>query len=545
MGSELLQDCLSNLFFVYEQLDTTGVLNTPFPSKDSFQENNVQELHYSFLKFLDANPELEGSHKTTLLANLQNGQYSDIYSLFHDLVIACTTQLLQNEEDDVEYTKINKFFKISTELLLREAIRLGVAINIDESKKSNTKQDNDTESKAEPALPKFERVTRTTRNQASHMEEEVSKDEETFKEIITSKSLLSSLEKDFDIITSSFYRSTGKSLSIFASGNIPFFTSLNNFKSDLDDREPAIDPALGVSVTNVIPNVTMENKDTLAKLTETNIKIPHLRQILENYMHPNWLRLISSPWLKHGSGVNSLNFSFAPTHDETQSIISNDWKGLTWCQQIGFKKLVDLKSKEIVHEVSEDAKMGSKKNNTENKSAEKMDVHKEGQFNIQIEDDKKSDKEEETIEDVEGYDLKSIGPVDIKNIINYDENKLISESEAKFVNSNKIQTSISELLIDLGQLRQERIAKQRDNVRYNKDNLGTGGRIFKPSPDEIKLYHKIRRLITGFIENKNIKPADLGIPVDARIPVLQHTYQGTLPAALTTNQKITKAKRRR
>lgn len=539
MASEILQSSLDNLLFVYRQIDTTDVLSTPFPNRDQFYEENIKDLHYSFLKFLDANPELNDASKTTLIQNYEKGLYNTVYSLFHDLRIACTVQILQNEEDEVKYMKIDKFFRLATELLLREAVRLGVVINI-----GNIKTSNDTKKK-EPASPKIERVTRTSsHSQVNEPENGTLEESEDKNKLLTTEDLLSSLEKDFDIITSTFYSGTGKSLSIFAAGNIPFFTSLNSYKSDLDDRELVIDPVLGVSVTNIIPNVSMENKDTLGKLAETNIKIPHLRQILENYMHPNWLRLISSPWLKHGSGVNSLNFTFAPTHDETQSIISNDWKGLTWCQQIGFKKLVDLKSKEVAHEISSndgETTITKKDENLISKTNEDEELNGD----IKSEDDAENKAEGEVIEDVEGFDLKSIGTIDIKNIINYDESKLVSESESKIVESNKVQSTISELLLDLSQLRQKRIAKQRDQARYNKDNLGTGGRILRPTSDEIKLYHKIRRLIAGLVQHKNIKPADLNIPIDTRIPVVQHTYQGTLPAALNSNQKVSKAKRRR
>ncbi|TID28057.1 hypothetical protein CANINC_002738 [Pichia inconspicua] len=538
MASEILQGSLDNLLFVYKQIDTTDILSTPFPNRDSFYEGDIHNLHYSFLKFLNANPDLNDANKTTLIQNYDKGIYNTVYSLYHDLRVACTVQMLQSEEDENRYLKIDKFFKLATELLLREAVRLGVVINIEHQNAS------DVSKVKQPVSPKIERVSRSTRqSQNNEAENETSEDLEGGNEILTIKRLLSSLEKDFDIITSTFYSGTGKSLSIFAAGNIPFFTSLNNFKSDLDDRELVIDPVLGVSVTNIIPNVSMENKDTLGKMAETNIKIPHLRQILENYMHPNWLRLISSPWLKHGSGVNSLNFTFAPTHDETQSIISNDWKGLTWCQQIGFKKLVDLKCKEVANEITKNSETASEQ--TKEQDTSKLENDKEINSDIKSEDDSDVKSEGEVIDDVENFDLKSIGKVDIKNIINYDESKLVSESESKIVENNNVQSTISDLLIELNQLRQKRITKQRDHARYNKDNLGTGGRIFRPTSEEVKLYHKIRRLVAGLIQHKNIKPVDLKIPLDTRIPVIQHTYQGTLPAVLNSNQKVSKAKRRR
>jgi hypothetical protein len=527
MSTEIFAKSIEDLFFVYTQLDFAGILNSRFPNKDTFYENKPGNINYSFLKFLDNNPELDDSVKTTLKANFEKGQYTSIYGLFHDIKLACISQILQFEDNPNLYSKIDKFYKISIEILLREAIRLGASLKnneqiLSEEIKNNKEQDEQEKIKA----------------QISQL-----------KPIESAADISQLLEKDFEIITSTFYNNTGKALSIFASGNIPFFSSLNQYKSELDDREPIIDPALGITITDVIPSVSLQSVDNMSKFSDSNIKIPNIRQILENYMHPNWLRLISSQWLKHGSGLSSLNFSFAPSYDETQSIISNDWKGLTWCQQIGFKKLVETKQQyddllakknaSIPIEAGSDTKLKP----TDEQRAEKVDIKAEPSNDT--EDKVNLDAETNGPRNDESEDDQS-QLVDLKNILQFDNNKLVAEDEVKIVELNKVQSTISDLLTDLNQLRQDRIENQKKHARYNKNILGTGSRIFKPSNDEIKLYNKIRRLVVGLIEARNIKPDDLNIEVDKRIPVLQHTYQGTLPASFgATNQKTTKSKRRR
>lgn len=538
MQSSIFQNSLESLYYIYSQLDTTGVLTTPFPNNELFFEDKINDINYSFLRFLDSNTQLEDSSKITLSLKFSNKEYTSIYNIFHDLKLSCILKILEFENNPNLYAKVDNFYKISIEILLREAIRLGVSL------KNNSDiiptEESDADINAEDKI----------QSQLSQL-----------KPIETTEDLAPILEKDFEIITSSFFNSTGKALSIFASGNIPFFSSLNNFKSDLDDREPVIDPSLGINITNVIPNISIETNENFSKFSNTDIKIPNIRQILENYMHPNWLRLISSQWLKHGNGLSSLNFSFAPTCDETRSIISNDWKGLTWCQQVGFKKLVEEREKYdnlINSKENGDNKDISDNDNSKESSPLKVDGDNnvsENENGGKISNDDSKNAEENENED-EKKDEEQIthnfnnmtdeDKIDLSNILQWDTTKLVSDDEAKIVESNKVQSTVSDLLSDLSQLRQDRIQRQKKHARYNKNILGTGSRIFKPSNEELKLYNKIRRLLTGMIEAKDIKPNDLNIQIDTRIPVLQHTYQGTLPASFAvSNQKATKSKRKR
>ncbi|KAG0683484.1 hypothetical protein C6P40_000067 [Pichia californica] len=629
MHSEQFRNSLDSLFYVYSQLDGLTILDTLFPNKDTFYEDKVQNINYSFLKFLDANPQLDESLKTSINSKFNLKSYNSIYDIFHDIKLSCILKILEFEDNPKIYIKIDQFYKISVELLLREALRLGISFknslnNIENNELNNEFNNNNNN---DDSL--------VNKNELFSMESRL-------KLIESTDSLEKNLEKDFDIITSSFFNNTGKSLSIFASGDIPFFSSLNNLQSDLDDREPIIDPSFGITINNVIPNISMINDENLSKFSNQDSKIPNIKQILENYMHPNWLRLISSQWLKHGNGLTNLNFSFAPTYDETQSIISNDWKGLTWCQQIGFKKLIDIKEnydsiinnskidsievenkKEIVIEnenlsenSSENVSEDSKENELEEKNVinNKVDIknddlknhdaknHDTKNHDMKNDDAKNHDIKNDDIknddaknddaknddaknddaknddaknddaknddaknDDAKNDDAKNDSQVtnngssqdnhestnkdnkvDLANVLQFNPNGIVTEDEVKAVKSNNVQNTISDLLNELGQLRQDRIERQKNHARYNKNILGTGSRIFKPSSDETKLYFKIQRLLTGLIDAKGINPNQLNIDIDKRIPVLQHTYQGTLPSSpAITNQKTTKTKRKR
>lgn len=531
MQTEGLVKSLEALFYVYFQLDPAGILTASFPNKNTFYEEKIETINYSFLKFLDSHPDLADTDKTNVREKFKNQLYTSVYDIFHDIKLACIIKILEYEDNPELYVKVDQFYKVSIELLLREATRLRLALK-NKGADTQPKADNQSESKDKPQ-------SESDVQEISHLQSQLQ-----LKPIESTAALESALEQDFQIISSTFYNSMGKSLSIFMPGNVPFFSSLNNVKSDLDDREPIIDPSLGITLTNVIPNVSDISDDKLSKFSNNDVKVPNIKQILENYMHPNWLRLISSQWLKHGNNLSSLYFSFAPTYDETQSIISNDWKGLTWCQQIGFDKLVKAKEKYNVSLHSQDKdnaikldEPGDKFVDTRESSVEKKDEEKEDELEEQ--NDAGKDLDEQDDED-------NKEKIDLANLLQWNPNNLVTEEEVQAVESNTVQVKVSDLLNQLSELRQNRIERQKKHARYNKTILGTGSRIFKPSNDEVKLYFKIKRMLTGLIEAKNINPNQLNIDIDKRIPVLQHNYQGTLPASFgVSNQKSTKSKRKR
>ena len=558
---EVFELFLNNLFYVYAHIDIAGVLSTSFPNRDTFFETNIADINYSFLKFLDANPSIAESNKTTLQSKFENKQYQSVYDIFHDIKLACIIKILEFEDNPTLYSAIDQFYKVSVEILLREAVKLGVSLK---NKKSNAEITNESNKVDE---------TDSTNNETNvGNDDQIQKQISQLKPIETTEGLDSVLEKDFDIITSVFYNKTGKSLSIFSAGSIPFFSSINNFQSELDDREPVIDASLGITINNVIPNISMRNTDTLAKFIPTDIKYPNVKQILENYMHPNWLRLISSQWLKHGSGITSLNFSFAPSYDETQSIISNDWKGITWCQQVGFKKLVDLKQKsnreqkafgisdadtiaekkdlnegdkEVVDDEKKDTTTtetkdetkveNTVKNKDENKVEDKVENKDENKDEKKVTEVGNTDVEmQDTVEEPKLVKFSDDEKIDLDNLVSFDEDNLVSDDEAEIISNNNVQAKISEYLTELNSIRHTRYEKQK-RVITDKTKLTNGGKVLKPGKDEIKLYNKIKRLLTGLIEKKNIKVTDLNLPLDKRIPVLQHISQGTLPASMAIN----------
>lgn len=455
--SEKFIEAFEALFSVLESQDSLGILDVEFPSHAIFIEPLPNKITSSFLTFLDTN---KGEPYETTTLNKERTQYITIYDLYHDLHVACLTKMQQVENDTELYEKVDKFFNVSTEILLREAINLGVVLKYDR----------------EIVAANLEAV-----------------DPDEVKEL--SINLENKLASQFDLITSTFYNDNGQTLSLSTGPNMPFFTSLNNKKSSLDDREPIFDESLGIDVVNVIPTPTIPSDSKLGSLTFTDSKLPStLKRGLDNYIHPNWLRLMDSQWLKHGEGFNSLLYSFAPTHDESNSVIYNEWRGGTWIQQVGFEKLVQMK------QGIEDIKQETNEEEPEVKAEDKL-LKDEPQLDLVNADIPYNPRDK----------------IDVRRLLSFNPRNNATEEEVDAVREDKSQETISKLILQLSELRQSRLKS-------------SGDKIDKPGRKELETYQSIRRLMTGLIHYKNIKPSELELEFDPRLPVLQVDYCGTLPS---------------
>lgn len=457
--TEKFKEMVEVFFSVLDTQDPLEILGVEFPSHAVFIEPLPNKITSSFLTFLDTNKD-DSYEKTTL--NKERTRYTTIYDLYHDLNVACLVKMQEVENNDELYGKVDKFFAVSTEILLREAINLGVVLKYD-------------------------------RDSVAANLEAVDPDEVTDLSIDMENKLAS----HFDMITSTFYNDNGQALYLSAGANMPFFSSLNTKKSALDDREPVFDESVGIEVVNVIPTPTVTSDSKLGSLTFTDSKLPaNLKRGLDNYIHPNWLRLMDSQWLKHGEGFNSLLYSFAPTHDESNSVIYNEWRGGTWIQQVGFEQLV--KMKKGIQEI-------------------KKEEEAEGSEN-------KVKEEEEEIKDEPQLDLATADiafnprdKIDVRRLLSFNPRNNSTEDEVEAVRQDKSQETISKLLLQLSELRQARLKSSKDKVE-------------KPGRRELETYQSIRRLMSGLIQHKNIKPSELELEFDARLPVLQVDYNGTLPS---------------
>lgn len=456
--AEKFIETFASFFAVLESQDPLGILDVEYPSHSIFIEPLPNKITSSFLTFLDTNK--GDPYEKTTLSN-ERANYITIYDLYHDLHVACLTKMQEVENNRESYEKVDKFFNVSIEILLREAINLGVVLKYDR----------------EIVAANLEAV-----------------DPDEVKEL--SIDLENKLANQFDMITGSFYNDNGQALSLTTGPSMPFFTSLNNKKSNLDDREPIFDESLGIDVVNVIPTPSIPSDAKLESLTFTDSKLPsNLKRGLENYIHPNWLRLMDSQWLKHGEGFNSLFYSFAPTHDESNSVIYNEWRGGTWIQQVGFEKLVQMKKG--LDDI-------------------KQEVNKEDDLTVKVEEDELKDEPQlDLVEADIPYNPRD--KIDVRRLLSFNPRNNATDEEIEVVREDISQKTISKLILQLSELRQSRL-------KSSKDKVG------KPGRKELETYQSIRRLMTGLINHKNVKPSELDLEFDPRLPVLQVDYCGTLPS---------------
>ncbi|VEU22416.1 DEKNAAC103564 [Brettanomyces naardenensis] len=518
---------------------STEILSVHIPLKDAFFETNVGKINYSILKYLDSlkpsdDDDDDGNdndnesvphlgESTTIDEKFDNSQYESVYELFHDLKVACVIKLLEVEDDSKLYHKVDRFYKIASELLLRECLRLGLSIgDAKKEQEEKEKKEGKKKQKKKKENDGDEEKSDENGNKLDHSESGF--DMET--------SLEETLARDFELITGTYIDKAGEALSMVAAGNLPLFTSLNKVKSELDDREPIIDPALGVSLVKIIPNLDSLKSEKLAFVSPRIQQPEGTTEILQSYMHPNWLRLTASQWLKHGD--DDANFSFAPTFDESRSTISNRWKGVTWLQEIGFKRLKDVKD-EYRHCLEEEEEEGEEEG--EEEVADEEIVEAETNDDVK---EKQADDDESNEDEISDDDTGS--QIDLANIFKWNVGNKIDDADKESIRNNNVQKQISKSLLELNELRKSRITFQRQQLAAQQQffaqqaQQGVNGysadyKIIRASKQEVEKYHKLKRLISGLLKSKDINPSKLNLKLSTKLPVLQHNYSGTLPSS--------------
>ncbi|GME76240.1 unnamed protein product [Ambrosiozyma monospora] len=474
---------------------------------------------------------------TTISNKFELEGYESVFSLYHDIKLACLLKMLEHENDtSTMYKRVDTFYKVAVELLLRETLRLGLSL-----------QDN-------------KRTSKEGAEQDEPME----------------TSLESTLSRDFELVSSVFINKTGETLNLIAQNNLPLFTSSNSWKSEIDDREPIIDASLGINIVKIVPSLNSLKPDPLSSISPKvpthhngNNKDHTIKEVLENYMHPNWLRLTTSQWLKHGGmtgGDYSAHFSFAPSCDESRATVSDEWKRLTWLQHIGFEHLVRAQK------AYKDAIASDEKKENENGSVANGDVaapNGNGIGKQNSEEVNSISKYVEMTDDSHTVDNNNIannvtpdnksettdnddGKIDLENLLKWSVGHKIEPEEKQAVKSNAAQQTISKLLLELSELRKSRIIFQKQQLQIqsqlqqqSQQSLSQSQqsqrqsqqqlknyKIIKTSKQEVEKFTKVRRLIQGLINSKDISPGQMGIKLSTKLPVFQHNYSGVLPAPM-------------
>ncbi|QPG74799.1 hypothetical protein FOA43_002135 [Brettanomyces nanus] len=516
-------------FSVLKGLDKrTGILSVSIPLKEDFFEDNVRKINYSILRYMDSlkdevsddsepsgQPKLENS--TSIEEKFESKEYKTVYEMFHDLKIASVIKMVQVEDDLDLYGKVDTFFRVGSELLLRECLRLGLTVE-DEMKKDN---EDENEKKKQQKRKMLEEKEKEKEEEEEKEGEEEGEDETEESGFGMETSLEEALARDFELITGTYIDKAGEALSIVAAGNLPLFTSLNKKKSELDDREPVIDAGLGVNLVKIVPNLDSVTPEKLTFVSPVSQQpVSDVREVLQEYIHPNWLRLTSPQWLKNGD--YDMNFSFAPSYDESKSTVSNEWKGLTWMQEVGFEKFKEAKRE--------------KKEKTDEKAEEAEEAEK-------AEKAEEAEKAEKAVGD---SDEESEEPIDLGNLFKWNIGNKIDEHEKDVIADDGVQEEISKLMLELNHLRKSRITFQKQQLaaqqqlfvrqaQQGADMSHAEYKVLRTSKQEVEKYHRLKRLMTGLLRSKDINPDKLNLKLSTRLPVLQHNYTGMLPASFGGN----------
>lgn len=443
----------------------------------------------------------------------QQGRYTSIYQLYHDLKIAGSSLISKYQVGSAAYNNVDFTFKFATELLLRESSRL--SIQLEEAVKT---EGDETELEAQL----FEDYNKTSRDYT------VSNGE-----IVT---FLLQTEIPPPPSMSSIYAQQPQSPQKKIQ---PLFTSLTG-KSVLDSRETVVrDP---YQISSVVPNMlsTVRQSSNLDSISPAISRIsPPTTQpttILKNYFHPNWYTINVPTWLTYKSKVmkppivstllkselnQQLRFasksdeslrSIAPSVDLKKGTVDSSLKGSVWLQHLGYAELKKIKDDYLKR--SNAVKLESDNANANNNN----DKNSTSNAN---EEEKATIIEESIDEENDIVDYKDDDKINVANILRWDPAQidLFNSIEADRIvltsSAGKIQRLISQSIIRLNKLRQE---------RYSESNAQT---IVPPSNLEIKLYQKVTKLIALVTESVPLSKLNGGL--SKRIAVLKTEYNGVLP----------------
>lgn len=457
----------------------------------AFFESNAKLIRDSFLEFTDNKQDFE---TVTINQRINSNYYKSVYALYHDIKVASCAKISDVDRNANEYDAIDRFYNCAIDVLLRETYRLLLVFQ-------------------EPQHERLEKLTNLERI----------------------------VSQEFYKITSSYESPVGESITVLAVNNLPLFSSLNN-KSILDDREALVDHPF--SLTKIMPLQKSAVPDNLAFISPINPKLPGPIpfELLTQYFHPNWFGLPLGHWLRYS---NTEEYTFAPFVDEEHSVVSSEMKGLTWLEQVGFKKYVDTKK---AYEESLLTVINKKEGETGDEEEKTNDEEGEDEAEEVVEDEKTEDEEgaeengesnnakentESGTDKQEEENTEDTPLLDLENILCWSPDNDISDDEINAIKNNNAQKYISRLLIDLNFKRRERYLKSniipgQKQQSQNGSHVALG--VTKPGKEEKLMFIKLRRLLTGLIMSSDLRPKDLGIGISSKIPVSQFVYNGTLPA---------------
>ncbi|QID86634.1 Chromatin structure-remodeling complex protein rsc58 [Saccharomyces pastorianus] len=457
------------------------VVDESFPAK--FFEKNPDKIYESYCKFIRNRSNSEGSIRnedklalTTINKRFEDGEYEPVqggfYKLYHDIKLVCTMLIHFYPQGTRNYQLVDKFYKFSSELLLRECFRIGIALT----------QTNKSKSRSGKILGGNE-ADDYDDDDATELDKTISND---FIKISMNYSL--PISQTFHIKTK----------------DLDLFSSIIS-KSNLDKRPHEL-PNTNFKINNVIPQTDIENEAPrlgFVGANTSNIPDPTLppTEMMTRFLHPNWYALPTTVWLKYGN-YNS----WAPSFNENGTVVDSTTRGLIWLERIGYMDLYETSEKKTTQEEKLDA-------NEDDKNIEQKHDHEvvDGKIDGTESVDDNDDNVSTTSKNTEGTEDNEQTIIKLQNLYNWTPSNHIGDDEVESFQNGTPDKLVSESLLKLKQLRKERILN----------------RVSKPTTEEREVYFKVKRILKEIILAKKVSK----LPINSvrAFPVLQTNYNGSIP----------------
>ncbi|CCF58858.1 hypothetical protein KAFR_0F02610 [Kazachstania africana CBS 2517] len=455
------------------------VTDEKFPS--TFFESDPEKIYDSYVKFIKKSIDSEGEIKnedrlklTTINDKFQNNEYrsekNGFYRLFHDVKLVCTMLIHFYSPGTRNYQMVDKFYKFSTELILRECYRLGVQTfkNDEITDETNIANEDDDETELGDAISNdFIKISTNYKVPIKKTYHIKTRDTDLFSSIITRSSL---------------------------------------------DKRPVELPNSNFEINNVIPQTNLFEeapKLGFVAANTSNIPDPTLppTDMMNKFLHPNWYALPTTTWLEYGDYK-----SWAPSFNENGTVLDSTARGLIWLQKIGYTNILNKENEKVKKQGEEDEEE-QKGGIKEQKGEKKVEAKDQREGEVITED---SVITNESNSGASENEISTPNDIKLENLFEWTPGSFIDDDEKEAFKNGTHNKLVDSILLKIKRLRKDRVQNK----------------ITKPSIEEKKMYFKVKRLLREVLLQKQI--SKLPMNHSKLLPVLQANYNGTIPVVRAT-----------
>lgn len=489
------------------QADNAGLLEKELVPKDFFQAD-PQQIYASFLEYSKANPETK---KEPISTKLSQSRYSSPYQIYHDIRLVASQEIVNHKVGTETYKNIDFFYKLTTELLIRETQALGLLLfdNIEIS---------DSEEAQNILKDDYIKISSSYFTDNSEVVTFLNKIEET---VPSYHSVYSDLPQQTTHVTTQ-----------------PLFSSLIG-KSPVDSRNTIVPDPYQLAKVISAPKPQDSTNNTLKSFTGSLLKPPGApqgnTQILDRFFFPNWYTIEAPKWLLYKqkslkppvestlvkeTNTNELRTyekrsqtirSFGPNTDSRNSVLTETLKNSVWFNQIGSEQINKYRRAYLQSKDPEAVKSEV--------VAPKDDVDD----HVSTPDEHETPPPSPSPLDEDAVIPPTTDTVKLENLLQYSPEQLatldlIKKDREEIIKSPEhLQRVISVSLLKLNKLRQDRFSR------------GSATSDRSPAIEERILYRKIMKLMTILLKSQALQDAEFAYNISRKLPVLTHDYPGTLP----------------